>query len=198
MICPKVYDEFMGTVMDEVERKKLEFYIGNLLIKKPDNVPKYIVLYGSPGTGKSTILDLLADIFVEQFSSITNGLSDGDQFVLKIIKPRIVIVHDCNVNSIVKILEEQTGIPEYTRFIFATNELPDQVNLPITVLCMTGNRMSTAQYRDIHPCLKYLTYEYMCYCVDNLAYRGTNFYADNRLLYNEEDGMDSFIRILKD
>ena len=50
MECPKVYDEFLGTVMDPVDRKALEAYIGMLELEIYDDVPRFIILYGDKDT----------------------------------------------------------------------------------------------------------------------------------------------------
>ena len=61
--CPNVYDIFLKTVMDPVDRKMLEDYIGWFLLGEKENIPQYTVFYGESGSGKSTILNMLCRIF---------------------------------------------------------------------------------------------------------------------------------------
>ena len=57
------YDKIMNTLYAEEERDKLEWAIGSIVAGDSINIQKFIVLYGKPGTGKSTIINIIQDLF---------------------------------------------------------------------------------------------------------------------------------------
>ena len=57
------WDEIVGTLYSEKEREKIEWAIGSIVAGESMTVDKFIVLYGSPGSGKGTILDIIAKLF---------------------------------------------------------------------------------------------------------------------------------------
>ena len=66
------YDEVMGTLYSEENRKKLEWGIGSILSGDSKEIQKFFVLYGKAGTGKGTFLKILNKLFgsyVASFSS---------------------------------------------------------------------------------------------------------------------------------
>lgn len=57
------YEKIISTLYLEEDREKLEWSIGAVISGDSKKIEKFIVLYGSGGTGKSTILDLIEKIF---------------------------------------------------------------------------------------------------------------------------------------
>ena len=57
------YDEIMGTLYSEENRKKLEWAIGSILSGDSRTIQKFYVLYGKAGTGKGTFLKILQKLF---------------------------------------------------------------------------------------------------------------------------------------
>ena len=57
------YDELVGTLYDPEERQKIEWAIGAIVSGDSKKLQKFIVLYGPPGSGKSTILNIIDDMF---------------------------------------------------------------------------------------------------------------------------------------
>ena len=57
------YDELMNTLYSAEERKKLEWAIGSIIFGDSKKLQKFIVLYGGPGTGKSTVLNIIELMF---------------------------------------------------------------------------------------------------------------------------------------
>lgn len=53
------YDELMGVLYSPEEREKLEWAIGAVVNGASKEVQKFIVLYGDPGSGKSTVLNIV-------------------------------------------------------------------------------------------------------------------------------------------
>lgn len=57
------YDEIMNTLYDPDERQKLEWAIGAVISGDSKKIQKFIVLYGEPGAGKGTILEIIQKLF---------------------------------------------------------------------------------------------------------------------------------------
>ncbi len=60
--CP-AWDELIGTLYNPEERHKLEWGIGSVVAGESVNIQKFFVLYGGPGTGKSTVLNIICKLF---------------------------------------------------------------------------------------------------------------------------------------
>lgn len=60
--CPS-YNELMNTLYDEDNRRKIEWLIGCIFAGESIKIEKMGVLYGKPGSGKSTVLDIIKDLF---------------------------------------------------------------------------------------------------------------------------------------
>lgn len=57
------YDKIMETLYDPGERQKIEWAIGSIISGDSKVIQKFIALYGDPGTGKGTVLDIIAALF---------------------------------------------------------------------------------------------------------------------------------------
>ena len=79
------YDELMGTLYAPAEREKLEWAIGALIDGKDiSKIQKLFVIYGDPGTGKSTVLTIMERLFpgyIAYFSA--EELGRGYQFATR-------------------------------------------------------------------------------------------------------------------
>jgi len=98
------YDELMSTLYDPEERAKLEWAIGAIVSGDSKNIEKFIVLYGDPGSGKSTFLNIVQKLFVGYYivfdaKSLT---SNNDSFSMEIFKsnPLVAIQHDGDLSRI--------------------------------------------------------------------------------------------------
>lgn len=98
------YDEIMGTLYSEEERQKLEWAVGSIISGDSKSIQKFIVLYGSAGSGKSTflnILQLLFEGYYEFFDAKALGSARND-FALEDFKsnPLVAIQHDGDLSRI--------------------------------------------------------------------------------------------------
>lgn len=62
------YDRLMSTLYNPSEREKIEWFIGSIAAKESKDIQKFLVLFGDPGTGKSTIINLIIDLFQDYAS----------------------------------------------------------------------------------------------------------------------------------
>lgn len=160
--CPNAYDILLQTIMDPVDRDYLERYIGRICLGDYDSVPKYIVLYGKSGTGKTTILNFLTRIIGE------GKISYGAEMA-KLVHSPIVIIQDSNADKIIDETNDDYSLNK-TKFFIATNKLPNYWEPTARILCMTGERIPDKIFTNlIMPSLWEMTVPYKKYCVDKVC-----------------------------
>lgn len=100
----KAWDELIGTLYSSTEREKLEWAIGAILTGDSKNIQKFVVMYGKHGTGKSTILNIIA-MLTEGYNTTFDSEALGDQrnsFSLEAFAddPLVGIEHDGDLSRI--------------------------------------------------------------------------------------------------
>lgn len=98
------FDEIIGTLYEPEEREKLEWAIGSIISGDSKKIQKFIVLYGTAGSGKSTILNIIQMLF-EGYYSIFDAkelASSNNSFALESFKgnPLVSIQHDGDLSKI--------------------------------------------------------------------------------------------------
>lgn len=98
------WDKLVGTLYDEKERHKIEWCIGAIVTGASKKLQKFLVFYGDPGTGKSTIIGIIEELFegyVTTFDAKALGSSNA-QFALEPFKdnPLVAIQHDGDLSRI--------------------------------------------------------------------------------------------------
>lgn len=58
----------MSTIYSEEERTKIEWAIGSIVCGESKKLQKFMVLYGAAGTGKSTVLNIVQQLFEGYYS----------------------------------------------------------------------------------------------------------------------------------
>ena len=101
--CP-AYEKIISTLYSEEERHKLEWAIGSIVTGDSRTLQKFLVLYGGPGTGKSTILNIIQDLF-DGYHAVFDAKALGSanaQFALEPFKknPLVAIQHDGDLSKI--------------------------------------------------------------------------------------------------
>lgn len=101
--CP-AFNEIISTLYNPSERHKIEWAIGAIVEGDSKWIQKFIVLYGEPGTGKSTILNIIQKLFDGYycvFDAKAIG-SNSNAFALEAFKsnPIIAIQHDGDLSRI--------------------------------------------------------------------------------------------------
>lgn len=136
--CP-AYEKIISTLYDEEERHKLEWAIGSIVTGDSKTIQKFIVLYGGPGTGKSTILNIIQELF-EGYHAVFDAKALGSanaQFALEPFKknPLVAIQHDGDLSKI----EDNT-----------------RLNSVVSHEWMTVNEKHKAQYENRFVCFLFM------------------------------------------
>lgn len=98
------YDELISTLYIPEERHKLEWAMGAVVSGDSKKIQKFMVLYGAAGTGKSTILNIMQQLF-EGYYSVFDAKalgSSSNSFALEAFKtnPLVAIQHDGDLSKI--------------------------------------------------------------------------------------------------
>ena len=101
--CPAFF-KLISTLYSEEERHKIEWAIGSIVSGESKKLQKFMVLYGSAGTGKSTILNIIQQLF-EGYYSVFDAKALGsasNSFALEAFKanPLVAIQHDGDLSRI--------------------------------------------------------------------------------------------------
>ncbi len=98
------YDKLMSTLYTEDERQKIEWAIGSIVSGESKKLQKFMVLYGAAGTGKSTILNIIQQLFDGYYSVFDAKAlgSSSNSFALEAFKsnPLVAIQHDGDLSKI--------------------------------------------------------------------------------------------------
>ena len=100
----EAWDKLASTLYDEEERHKIEWAIGSIVTGDSKKIQKFMVLYGEAGTGKSTILNVIEQLF-EGYHTVFDAKSLGSSnnaFALEAFKsnPLVAIQHDGDLSKI--------------------------------------------------------------------------------------------------
>ncbi len=98
------YDKLISTLYSPEERRKIEWAIGAIVCGDSKHIQKFMVLYGSVGTGKSTIISIMEQLF-EGYCSVFDAKALGSAsnvFALESFKsnPLVAIQHDGDLSRI--------------------------------------------------------------------------------------------------
>lgn len=98
------WDEIIGTLYNVEERAKIEWAIGAIVSGDSKKIQKFLVFYGQPGSGKGTILNIIAKLFegyTATFEAKALGNSNSS-FATEAFKsnPLVAIQHDGDLSKI--------------------------------------------------------------------------------------------------
>lgn len=101
--CP-AWDELVGTLYSVEERAKIEWAIGAVVSGDSRKIQKFLVFYGAPGSGKGTILDIVAKLF-KGYTTFFDAKALGgnaNQFATEVFKndPLVAIQGDGDLSNI--------------------------------------------------------------------------------------------------
>ena len=202
------YDKLISTLYTPEERHKIEWAIGAIVSGESKKLQKFMVLYGAAGTGKSTILNIIQQLF-EGYYSVFDAKalgSNGNQFALEAFKknPLVAIQHDgdlskiednTRLNSLVShelmsVNEKHKGLYEnqFKCFLFMGTNRPVKITDAKSGLIRrlidvspSGAKLDPKEYKKI---MKQVTFEL-----------GAIAYHCQELYLNEPDAYDDYIPV---
>lgn len=177
------YDRLMSVLYSPEERMKIEWAIGAIVTGASKSIQKFVVLYGAAGTGKSTVLNIIQQLFdgyYAVFDARALG-SSNNAFALEAFKsnPLVAIQHDgdlshiednTRLNSLVS--HELMTVNEKFKSAYASSFkcfLFMGTNKPVRItdaksglirrlidISPSGNKVSSEEYRSL---MKKITFE---------------------------------------
>ena len=98
------WDKLISTLYSKEERHKIEWAIGSIVSGDSKKIQKFMVLYGAAGTGKSTILNIIQQLFDGYYSVFDAKAlgSSNNSFALEAFRtnPLVAIQHDGDLSRI--------------------------------------------------------------------------------------------------
>ena len=97
------YEEIISTLYSKEERRKIEWSIGAVISGDSKNIQKFMVFYGDPGTGKSTVLQIIQMLFPQYYVAFSSKkLGSNSNFTLQTFRsnPLIGIDPDAKLSKI--------------------------------------------------------------------------------------------------
>lgn len=101
---PVAWNKLISVLYDEENKQKIEWAIGSIIAGESKNIQKFVVFFGEPGTGKSTVLDIVQKLF-DGYYTVFNAkalTSSNNLFSTEAFKknPLIAIQHDGDLSRI--------------------------------------------------------------------------------------------------
>ena len=196
------YDKIMSTLYSEENRRKIEWCIGSVFAGESKLIEKILVIYGDPGTGKSTVLDLIKRLFEGYWAAFIASelVSKSSQFGTALFKdnPLIAIQDDGSlskiespiINEIIShkdVVINEKGKQQYTiksnaMLFLATNETVDIHNTKLGItrrlldVYPSGNKLPVTEYRRLVNGLKFETSAIAWHCLKVYKELGRDYY----------------------
>jgi len=198
------YNKLMSVLYSPDEQRKIEWAIGSIVTGDSTAIQKFMVLYGAAGTGKSTVLNIIQQLF-EGYYSVFDAKSLGSSnnaFALEAFKtnPLVAIQHDgdlsriednTRLNSLVShewmTVNEKfksTYASRFKCFLFMGTNKPVKITDSKSGLIRrlidvspTGKKLSAQEYKSI---VRQIKFE-----LGGIAWHCKEVYEKNRDLYDD-------------
>jgi hypothetical protein len=100
----KAWDEMIGTLYHPEERAKIEWAIGAIISGDSKKIQKFLVLYGPPGKGKGTVIEIVQKLFPGYYTTFDAKALGGNNnsFSTDVFRgnPLVAIQHDGDLSKI--------------------------------------------------------------------------------------------------
>ena len=203
------YDEIMSTLYDKDERAKLEWAIGSIVSGDSRYIQKFIVLYGEAGAGKSTVLNIIQQLFDGYYTMFDAKalVGSNNSFSTEVFRanPLVAIQHDgdlskiednTKLNSIVS-HEEMTMNEKFKSsytartncFLFMATNRPVKITDAKSGIIRrlidvkpSGRRLPPKRYQILMDQIPFELGGIAKHCLDIYKSMGKNYYSDYRPL----------------
>ena len=201
------WDELASTLYEPDQLEKIEWMVGAIVSGDSKKIQKFLVFYGDPGTGKSTIMNIVESLFqgyVTTFDAKALGMSNN-QFATEAFRtnPLVAIQHDgdlsriednTKLNSIIAhepMLMNEKFKATYTARVNAVLLMGTNSEVKITDskagllrrlidVHPTGKRISRSHYDTLMAKIDFQLGAIAQHCLEVYRERGKNYYANYR------------------
>ena len=217
------YDKLMSVLYSPEERHKLEWAVGSIFAGDSKKLQKFVVLYGSAGTGKSTFLNIVQQLF-EGYYSVFDARalgSSNNSFALEAFKtnPLVAIQHDgdlshiednTRLNSLVS--HEMMTVNEkfksaysnrFKSFLFMGTNKPVKITDAKSGLLRrlidvqpSGNKVPLKEYNQLYKQVSFELGAIAAHCLD--IYQDDPDYYDNYVPVNMVAASNDFYNFVED
>ena len=176
------FDKLMSVLYSPEELDKIMWAIGSVVHGDSKSLQKFVVLYGAAGTGKSTVLNIIQDLFKGYYSVFDARAlgSSSNSFALEAFKnnPLVSIQHDGDLSRIedntrlnslvaheymtVNEKFKSTYVNKFKSFLFMGTNKPVKITDGKSGLIRrlidvkpTGKKVSVSEYRTLMKQIKF-------------------------------------------
>lgn len=201
------YDEMISVLYSPEERAKIEWAIGAIISGDAKKIQKFMVLYGSAGTGKSTILNIIQMLFEGYYTTFEAKAltSNSNSFSTEAFRdnPLVAIQHDgdlskiednSKLNSIIS--HEMMTINEKYKaqymarvncFLFMATNKPVKITDAKSGIIRrlidvkpSGNRIEHRRYATLMSRIEFELSAIAAHCLSTYSQMGIHYYDDYR------------------
>lgn len=140
---PVNWTKLIDTLYDPSERQKIEWMIGAILTGDCRRIDKFLILYGDPGSGKSTILNVMQKLFGEYCIAFdSEALAQrNNAFALEsfVNDPLVAIDHDGDLSRIETNTRLNSIISNEVQLINEKFKKPRSLRITTTLVMASNN-----------------------------------------------------------